>query len=154
QPAPTQSTPPLAVPPSSPAPGMDIRPLLMVEERGTSRWPLWVAGVWGLILLYRLAQIGHSYLYLRGVKGRAAVSDSPLPPTRRSARFLLSSEIDSPIAVGFARPAVILPASLPSELSREEMNHVLLHESAHLARWDDWSNLLARALAAALALHP
>jgi uncharacterized protein (TIGR03435 family) len=30
----------------------------------------------------------------------------------------------------------------------------LLHEAAHLARWDDWTNLLARILGAVLALHP
>ncbi len=34
------------------------------------------------------------------------------------------------------------------------MEHVLLHETAHIARSDDWSNLLARLLGAALALHP
>jgi beta-lactamase regulating signal transducer with metallopeptidase domain len=67
---------------------------------------------------------------------------------------MLSGEIDSPIAVGFARPAVILPHSRPAQLSREEMDYVLLRETAHLERWDDWNSLLARLLGAALALHP
>jgi uncharacterized protein (TIGR03435 family) len=67
---------------------------------------------------------------------------------------LLSSEIDSPIAIGFIHPAVILPEALVLKLSREEMDDVLLHEAAHLARWDDWTNLAARVLAAVLALHP
>src|SRR5215469_7805707 len=133
KPAPIQSTRPLYVPRSTPTPVIDLAPLVTVEQRETSRWPFWAAAVWGTILLYRLAQIGRSYLYLRGLKRRAAVSNCPLPPTGRPARFLLSSEIDSPIAVGFARPAVVLPESLPSELSKEEMDHVLLHESAHLA---------------------
>jgi uncharacterized protein (TIGR03435 family) len=34
------------------------------------------------------------------------------------------------------------------------MDHVLLHETAHLERWDDWNSLLAWLLGAALALHP
>jgi uncharacterized protein (TIGR03435 family) len=34
------------------------------------------------------------------------------------------------------------------------MDHVLLHEAAHLARWDDWTTLLARVLGAVFALHP
>jgi hypothetical protein len=49
---------------------------------------------------------------------------------------------------------VILPDSLPAQLSRDELDHVLLHETAHLARWDDWTGLLTRVLDAALALHP
>jgi len=154
QPAPVQFTKSVYVPPSAPAPVLDIAPLVTVESRDSSGWPLWVAAAWGVVLLYRLAQIARSYVYLNGLKRRAIVSDLPLPASSRRARFLLSPEIDSPIAVGFARPAVILPTSLPSELSKEEMEHVLLHESAHLVRWDDWTNLLARMLGAALALHP
>jgi hypothetical protein len=67
-----------------------------------------------MILLYRLAQIARSYLHVRSIKGRACVSSEPLPPTRMSVSLMLSGEIDSPIAVGFARPAVILPYSLPA----------------------------------------
>jgi hypothetical protein len=58
------------------------------------------------------------------------------------------------MAVGFLEPAVILPVSLPEELENSELEHVLLHETAHLARNDDWTNLAARVLGAALALHP
>lgn len=58
------------------------------------------------------------------------------------------------MAVGFLRPAVVLPESLLAELSEPERQHVLLHEAAHLARNDDWSNLAMRILAGALALHP
>jgi Protein of unknown function (DUF3738)/BlaR1 peptidase M56 len=110
--------------------------------------------VWGLAFFYRFAQLLRSYLYLRGLKRRASVSTEPLPPMRRAASLLLSSDLASPIAVGFVRPAVILPASLPAELSQEEFDHVLQHEAAHLARWDDWTNLGARVLGTVLALHP
>ena len=58
------------------------------------------------------------------------------------------------MAVGFLHPAVILPEGLPGELAQPEMEHVLLHEAAHIARRDDWTNLLAKALGAGLALHP
>jgi len=39
-------------------------------------------------------------------------------------------------------------------LTPAELNDVLLHECAHLARFDDCTNLLARLLDATLALHP
>jgi uncharacterized protein (TIGR03435 family) len=141
---------------ASVAPGTltDIRPLVTVAHRSATHWPVYLAAVWGLILLFRLAHLVRSFLHVRGIKNRAFVSSQPLPAIRRSASLLLSSEIDSPIAVGFVRPAVILPASLPAQLSREEIDHVLLHETAHLVRWDDWTNLISRALGAALTLHP
>jgi uncharacterized protein (TIGR03435 family) len=128
--------------------------ILTVQDEPSARWPVLILGVWAALLLYRLGQTGKSYLYLRGVKRRARVSTLPLPAVPRSVRLLLSDEIDSPFAVGFVRPAIVLPASLPDELGQTEMDHVLLHEAAHIARWDDWTNLLARLLGAALALHP
>ena len=116
-------------------------------------WPLAGLTLWAALLVFRLAQIAQSWKFLRGVIRRASISSRPLTFPRR-AQLLLSSEIASPIAVGFLRPAVILPASLPKQLSESELDHVLLHEAAHIARYDDWTNLAARIAGAALALHP
>jgi uncharacterized protein (TIGR03435 family) len=154
QPATIQATRPRYAASPAPVHVVELAPLVTAGPRRTARWPLWVAALWGLVFLYRLAQLLRSYLYLRGLKRRASVSLESLPPVERAARLLISSELDSPIAVGFVSPAVILPASLAAELSREEFEHVMLHETAHLARWDDWTNLLARILGATLALHP
>jgi len=135
----------------------DTPAIVTLPEERASRWPLWIAGLWTALCLYRLWQIGRSYWYLRGVKARAksaGASVQPLPRLKRRARLLISRDVASPMAVGFLHPAVILPESLPGELEPSEMEHILLHESAHLARSDDWSNLLARLLGAALAPHP
>jgi uncharacterized protein (TIGR03435 family) len=154
EPATLRSTRPRYAPSPAQIPIMELAPLITVEPGRTVPWPLWIAAAWGLTLLYRSAQILRSYLYLRRLKRRASVAGDSLPPTGRGVRLLISSDLDSPIALGFVRPAVILPASLGAGLSREELDHVLLHEAAHLARWDDWTRLLARVLGAALALHP
>jgi uncharacterized protein (TIGR03435 family) len=145
----------------APAPHPNIAPLVeeqpaivTLREERAARWPAWVLAIWAALGLYRLFQIGRSYLYLRGVKRRASASLAALPRIGRRARLLLSSDVSSPMAVGFLHPAVILPESLPGELAQPEMEHVLLHEAAHIARKDDWTNLLARLLGAALALHP
>jgi hypothetical protein len=58
------------------------------------------------------------------------------------------------MAVGFRHPAVILPAPLLQQFQEPELDHVLLHELAHIARQDDWWNLYARLASAVLALHP
>ena len=153
-PATIQSARPLYAPSPAPAQVLDLPPLVTVAEPNAASWPLWVAVFWALMLVYRLTQLTRSYVYLRGLKRRASMSNETLMPSGRTAHLLFSSEIESPIAVGFSRPSVILPHSLPAQLSREEMDHVLLHETAHLARWDDWTTLLARLLGASLVLHP
>src|SRR6185312_1942803 len=143
--------------PARPAPVAE-RPaepiVITVTPERTARWPIAIVAVWAAILLFRLGQIIRSYFYLRGVKQRAEISPIPLPITSRRADLLISRDIASPMAVGFARPAVILPESLLDELSEPEREHVLLHEMAHLAVYDDWSNLAMRVLGAATALHP
>jgi beta-lactamase regulating signal transducer with metallopeptidase domain len=127
-------------------------------------WPTWIAAVWSIVLLLQLGRIAWSYAYLRQVKRRAL---RPAPELRRNfdawmmscgvhrpARLLVSSEIVSPMAVGFRQPAVVLPAPLLEQFQEPELDHVLLHELAHIARQDDWWNLFARLASAVLALHP
>jgi uncharacterized protein (TIGR03435 family) len=128
--------------------------IVTLQQQRSATWPLWLLALWGAMFLFRMTQIVRSYIYLRGVKRRSALSSQSLPAITRSAKLLLSADVSSPMAVGFVEPAVILPASLPEELEKSELEHVLLHETAHIARNDDWTNLAARVLGAALALHP
>ena len=72
----------------------------------------------------------------------------------RSVRLCHSSGVSVPAVIGFARPAIILPTSLVPQLSEEEMDVVLLHELAHLRRWDDWSNLAQRMVKAVFFFIP
>jgi len=123
-----------------------------------------IFAIWSALSLFRIAQIIRSYRYLRGIKQRShAVSPERMVNFNywllacrvdRTARLLVSSEIVSPMAVGFRRPAVIVPETLLTEFTPEELDHVLLHELAHIARYDDWTNLLARLISALLPVHP
>ncbi len=141
--------------PKATSPAVTIEPLIVPIAPGrTARWPLAVLAVWSAIFLWRTFQILRSYFYLRGIKRRSAISPMPLPAIPRRATLLISPDIISPMAVGFLRPAVVLPESLLAELTEPERDHVLLHESAHLARHDDWANLAMRILGGVLALHP
>jgi len=125
--------------------------IVTVPERPAARWPFMILGLWAGVFFYRLVRIGQSFVYLRAVKRNAAVSDVELPEVGRRARLLVSPDIASPMAVGFLRPAVILPADLSEQITREELDQIVLHEVAHLARRDDWWNLLGRLIGAALA---
>jgi uncharacterized protein (TIGR03435 family) len=150
----TNAKPAASAPAVTPAPNRVELFVIPAAPRRAARWPIAVLAIWAAILFWRLHQIGRSYLYLRSVKRRAVVSPIPLPDIPRRADLLISQDIASPMALGFLKPAVVLPDSLLAELSDAEREHVLLHEAAHLVRRDDWTNLATRFLAGALALHP
>lgn len=54
---------------------------------------------------------------------------------RRSVRVVVSNEVSMPLAYGVVNPAIIIPAAA-REWSPDQMRSVLLHELAHIARWD------------------
>ncbi len=72
----------------------------------------------------------------------------------RHITLCVSDQVAVPTAIGFFRPAVVIPRWLMQELSSPELKQVLLHELAHLQRWDDWTNLVQRVLSAILFFHP
>jgi beta-lactamase regulating signal transducer with metallopeptidase domain len=54
--------------------------------------------------------------------------------------IVFSEEAVTPAVYGVFRPVLLLPANYADALSREEAEHVLLHELAHLKRGDLWIN--------------
>jgi len=72
----------------------------------------------------------------------------------RGASIRISDHVRVPTAIGFLRPAVLLPKWALEELSPEELRTVLRHEVAHLRRWDDWTNLAQKVIRALLFFHP
>jgi uncharacterized protein (TIGR03435 family) len=128
--------------------------LVTVTNQRTAKWPLWVFAIWSFVFVWHVFRMTCSYFYLRGVKRRATSHAYPLPPVRRKLRLLVSTEIASPMAAGFLRPAVLIPDHLRGQLTPEEFHCVVLHECAHLARYDDWLNIVGRSAGALAALHP
>jgi hypothetical protein len=52
------------------------------------------------------------------------------------------------------KPAVVIPSWVMQELSVDELSQILLHELAHLRRWDDWTNLAQKVVKALFFFHP
>ncbi|HEY8021939.1 MAG TPA: M56 family metallopeptidase, partial [Thermoanaerobaculia bacterium] len=104
---------------------------------------LWIAGV-----AVGLARTGRQLLAARRIlRGARPVGSSPL-----AARFaelaremglahppalLASAAVDSPLTLGAARPAVVLPAGAVA-LSAGQLEMALCHELAHVRRRDLW----------------
>lgn len=153
-PAPPDPAPPTVVAPA-PAAGISLR---------AGAWPLRIFILWLAVLLLQLGRTAYSYRYLLAIKRRALRATPELRRdfdvwmlacgVRRPVELLVSREIVSPMAMGYRAPAVIVPAAVLAEFSESELDHVLLHELAHLARRDDWTNLVCRVAWAMLALHP
>jgi beta-lactamase regulating signal transducer with metallopeptidase domain len=72
----------------------------------------------------------------------------------RKVTVLVSHRLEVPTAIGFYKPAIILPAWLLESTPAEELKYILLHELAHLRRRDDWTNLTQKILKALLFFLP
>lgn len=66
----------------------------------------------------------------------------------------LSRRAGTPMTWGFLRPIVLLPASCLLHLSPEALEAVLLHELAHVRRWDYLVGLLQSLVEVLLFYHP
>jgi beta-lactamase regulating signal transducer with metallopeptidase domain len=113
-----------------------------------------------LIAALLIARLGFDYFRVRKLVRSAKSTEwdcSGLARNlgiRRRVQILTSEAIETPLAVGFRRPSILLPASLIGKLSDAETEHVVIHELAHIARRDDWTNLLGKLLQAVCWVHP
>ena len=74
--------------------------------------------------------------------------------TARRVALCISDRVHVPTAIGLVKPAVVIPRWAMQELSADELNQILLHELAHLRRWDDWTNLAQKIVKALFFFHP
>jgi hypothetical protein len=56
--------------------------------------------------------------------------------------------------LGFFNPYIAVPTALFAGLTRDELDQVILHEHAHVQRWDDWLRLAQEVLRSMLWIHP
>jgi HEAT repeat protein/beta-lactamase regulating signal transducer with metallopeptidase domain/protein involved in polysaccharide export with SLBB domain len=134
------------------------------ESLGVRRWVLLgLAGVWaGGVLLALLRCLG-GWLFLERLRRQAI----PVPATalglfescraemglRRRAVLAVHPQVGSPLTLGLFCPAILVPptwANLPEHAQRG----ALLHELAHLVRYDDWLAAALELVRAAFFFHP
>lgn len=65
-----------------------------------------------------------------------------------------SARVATPLVVGVLKPAILLPTAILSQLTPEQVESLLLHEMAHIRRYDHVVNLLQRIVETALFFHP
>jgi BlaR1 peptidase M56 len=72
----------------------------------------------------------------------------------KSITIATSECVRVPAAIGFWKRTIVLPAWALRELPPQDLNVILLHEFAHLRRWDDWTNLIQKIVRALFFFHP
>ena len=125
----------------------------------------WGAVLWlvGATLLIGWILIGYGIVWC--LRQQAQVQhDGPLCDALRQARRTLdcyprvevaiSPSIGSPMVLGILRPLIVFPADLVEKLRTDKLALILMHELAHVRRWDNLTLLLHRLVAAVLFFHP
>ena len=121
---------------------------------------LWIAGA---VLLIGRILVGYGIVWC--LRQQVQVQhDGPLCDALRQARLTLdcyskvevatSPSISSPMALGILRPIIVFPADLVEKLRTDELTLILMHELAHVRRWDNLTRLLHRLVSAVLFFHP
>jgi beta-lactamase regulating signal transducer with metallopeptidase domain len=128
-------------------------------------WAIYLFVAWAAIAGWALMRVGRGLWHLHVLrKSCVPVNIESLDTgiqqtlsrgqaTRRVA-FCTSDLVHIPTAIGLLKPAVVVPQWVMQELSTEELNQILLHEFAHLRRWDDWTNLAQKIVKALFFFHP
>ena len=120
----------------------------------------WLAGV--LTMLIRMTRNLRATARFQG--GCAAVEDAGLLTAlsaleermgiRRRVRLLLHAGLPQPAAMGFLRPAIVLPLQALTGLDEDHLRAILAHELAHIRRHDYLLNIAQMLVEALLFFNP
>jgi len=143
----------LLVPPALESP-VGVAPVAAAPAGGWL-FPLWLAGV----------ALGGSFAWCRARRARATLRSGAVPlegdVAERAAARLAMGRVprvllgaSGPAVFGVLRPTVVVPRRLVAALGEGGLEHVLLHEFAHVKRWDLVAQLLFGALNVVYWFHP
>jgi beta-lactamase regulating signal transducer with metallopeptidase domain len=145
----------------SPGAWGSMRPAINIP----ARWTVVIFVIWFIGACLAMARLGVGFWRLRTLRQSCSEIDlADLDPTVRktietitaSGRVTIatSDAVRVPAAIGFWKSTIVLPTWALRELLPEDLNAILLHESAHLRRGDDWTNLIQKIVGAVFFFHP
>lgn len=128
-------------------------------------WAFYFFGAWAVLAGWFLLGIGKAIWHLHVLRKNCVPVDCANTQAvfrdalersgiRRRVAVFRSDRVRVPTAIGLLKPAIVLPGWVINELSADELRQVLLHELAHLRRWDDWTNLAQQFVKALFFFHP
>jgi len=144
----------------------DLPQLPVVEqERIPSAWLAWVAAAWmSGVTIFWLRLMGGWIISLQLRRRRVDTVSQNWQETfdrlrarlkvPRRVRLVVSGLVYAPTVAGFLRPVVLVPMSALIGLPAEQMEALLLHELAHIRRYDCLVNAIQSIVEALLFYHP
>ncbi len=72
----------------------------------------------------------------------------------RQIKLLRSTLVETPIAIGYFKPLIIIPASAFLQISPAELETIIAHELIHIRRYDPLVNVVQSVIEALLFYHP
>jgi beta-lactamase regulating signal transducer with metallopeptidase domain len=123
------------------------------------------AALWAMTAAAGLLRIAGSYRAL----GRLKRASSPFDRLRearlplwiaarngnhRAAELRTSDCMTGACALGLGRPVILVSRSVADALDDASLDDIVMHEQAHLDRYDDWSQLLQAVVGSMAGLHP
>jgi protocatechuate 3,4-dioxygenase beta subunit len=171
-PRPTAARPPASARPGETGPrlepGRATAPLYPIPPNSgpLGAWRiavLMLAGAWAVVVLVLWLRLAGGWLMLarlrRGAEEAGQDTGRLLGECRaalglsRPVRVMVHSSIRSPAVVGGPRPAVLVPTDW-GDWPEPDRRACLLHELAHLARYDDWAKVAQELIRALFFFHP
>jgi beta-lactamase regulating signal transducer with metallopeptidase domain len=119
----------------------------------------WFVGVWGVLVLLRLARFGRAVHRVHRLRRNASVV-SPAQLGMASqiiehrVAVLESTAIEDPVTLGVFYPAIMLPGKVLPDLGEQELLVVLAHEYGHIRRKDFAVHILCELISLPFAWHP
>ena len=110
--------------------------------------------------LFRLVRLGVHVLRLKRYRNSGnditlqCLDEKTHASFRRSIRIVESSQVASPAAAGLFGATILLPVGLRDHMSHDALRQIVLHEAAHLERYDDWSILVQRMVESVFFFNP
>lgn len=126
------------------------------------RWSIALTVLWAAVSLYRLGDLALHSARLRSLwkTAKPVTTSGDLPLTtpklwgRKPIQICTTEALDRPSVIGFFAPRILIPEWLFARLTPGELEQIVLHETEHLRRADDWTNLLQKLSLVLFPLNP
>lgn len=124
---------------------------------------VWLVAAWCGWVVLQTIRVGGATIFRAGIRLRAIAAQEDVSRAAeriasrlglRDAVVCISSRLDTAQVSGVLRPAVLLPASALTHLTPSQIESILAHEFAHIARGDHWVNALQAVAEVLAGFHP
>jgi len=165
----TAEQPAASTPAAAPAPALPAIPPAEALRQEGLRWLgeaaryapwLWLVGSPATLLFLALGLAGterlrrQSHLLLTGEIADAARRLAAAMQVSRHVAVAVCDRIVAPMLLGILRPLIVLPPAVLAGHSAAQIEMILIHELAHVRRWDNLANFAQRIVEALLFFHP